>query len=94
MVLATVARQQLQLLRYHVESLKKGRIEFVYVMSIQLVLEATQARSSGNAVLTDCCEKSRVVAQRLVVIEVLVAGGQGEQALFEHRRGADKRVVS
>ena len=93
MVLATVARQEFQLLRYHVESLKKGRVEFVYVMSIQLVLEATQARSAGNAVLTDCCEKSRGLARRLVVIECLVAGVQSEQALFEHRPCADKRIV-
>ena len=77
-----------------VESLKKGCVEFVDVVSIELILKATQARSSGNAVLTNCREKARVIAQRLMVIEVLVTGSQCEQALFEHRLSADERVVS
>ena len=93
-VLATIARQHLQFLGCQVESFKKGCVEFVDVVSIELILKATQARSSGNAVLTNCREKARVIAQRLMVIEVLVTGSQCEQALFEHRLSADERVVS
>ena len=76
------------------ESFKKRCVEFVDVVSIELILKATQARSSGNAVLTNCREKARVIAQRLMVIEVLVTGSQCEQALFEHLLSADERVVS
>ena len=93
-VLSTIARQHLQFLGCQVESFKKGCVEFVDVVSIELILKATQARSSGNAVLTNCREKARVIVQRLMVIKVLVTGSQCEQALFEHRLSADERVVS
>ena len=76
------------------EGIEKSGIECIDVMPIQFILETTQTRSPGNAVLPDGGKKAGIITECVMIVEIFIAGSQSQQALLEHRFGADKGVVA